>query len=76
MDFLRAFGFSVHYQGVTHISDHDLEPFHLGTVQDEAELATIEEHLLWCSHCIEAAVEAVQYVDTIRAGIITGNLDS
>ena len=28
-----------------HISDHDLERYHLGMVVDEAELATLEGHL-------------------------------
>lgn len=32
-----------------HISDEDLEGYHLGTVTDEAELAALEEHLLACS---------------------------
>ena len=58
-----------------HISDHDLERFHLGMVKEEAELATIEEHLLWCSQCLNTAEEAADYVDTIRAAIIVGNFD-
>ena len=45
---LRTFGRSVHYPGMDDISDHDLERYHLGMVKDEAELASIEEHLLWC----------------------------
>ena len=60
---------------MTHITGHDLECFHLGMVKDEAELAAIEEHLLWCSGCIDAAGEAARYVDTIRLAIIVGNLD-
>jgi dissimilatory sulfite reductase (desulfoviridin) alpha/beta subunit len=44
-------------------------------VQDEAELATIEEHLLTCSPCIDAAEEAAQYVDKIRVAIIVGDFD-
>lgn len=58
-----------------HISDHDLERFHLGMVQSDAELAKIEEHLLWCSDCTDAAEEVAQYVDTIRAEIIVGDFD-
>jgi hypothetical protein len=57
-----------------HISEHDLERFHLGMVQDEAELAIIEEHLLTCSRCIEAASEAVQYADAIRVALISSGL--
>ena len=50
-----------------HISDHDLERYHLGMVTDEAELALLEEHLLWCGCCIDLAEAAAQYVDTVRA---------
>jgi hypothetical protein len=58
-----------------HISDDDLERYHLGMEQDEAELAMLEEHLLWCSQCIDAAEEAVEYVDAIRGAIIRGDFD-
>jgi hypothetical protein len=40
-----------------HISDHDLERYYLGMVTDEAELAPLEEHLLWCTWCVERAEE-------------------
>jgi hypothetical protein len=50
-----------------HIDDHDLERYHLGMVKDEAELAALEEHLLWCSGCIDRAEAAAQYVDGVRA---------
>jgi hypothetical protein len=63
------------YLCMQHISDHDLERFHLGMVKDEAELAAIEEHPLGCSPCIDAAEEAAQYVDTIRVAIIAGTFD-
>ena len=58
-----------------HISDHDLERYHLGLVVDEAELAPIEEHLLACPQCVERAKRAAAYVDTLRAAIIAGNFD-
>jgi hypothetical protein len=38
-----------------------------------AELAAIEEHLLTCSQFIDAAEEAPQYVDALRAAIIRGD---
>ena len=60
---------------MNHLSDHDLERFHLGMVNAEGEAAVIEEHLLWCSLCIEAAEEAAEYVDLIRTGLILGNFD-
>jgi hypothetical protein len=50
-----------------HISDHDLERYHLGMVKDEAELAALEEHLLWCGVCVDEAEAAARYVDEIRA---------
>ena len=58
-----------------HISDHDLERYHLGMVVDEAELAPLEEHLLSCPKCVERAEEAADYVDALRAAIIVGNWD-
>uniref|UniRef100_Q01TN6 Zinc-finger domain-containing protein n=1 Tax=Solibacter usitatus (strain Ellin6076) TaxID=234267 RepID=Q01TN6_SOLUE len=71
--YLRTLCRFSHYAGMNHISDHDLERLHLGMVKDDAELAMIEEHLLWCPRCIDAAEEAAQYVDTMRAAIIEGN---
>ncbi len=50
-----------------HIDDHDLERYHLGMVKDEAELAQLEEHLLWCQGCVARAEAAAQYVDAIRS---------
>ncbi len=75
ISFLRTSPRCFYYQGVNHISDHDLERLHLGMVKDEAELATIEEHLLTCSQCIHAAEATSEYVDAIRAAVIAGNFD-
>ena len=58
-----------------HLSDHDLERYHLGMVTCEAELARIEEHYLGCPRCAQRAQEAADYVDALRAGIIKGNYD-
>ena len=58
-----------------HISDEDLERYHLGKVTDESELAPLEEHLLACPSCVERAKEAQDYVDAMRAAIIEGNVD-
>jgi hypothetical protein len=60
---------------MNHISDHDLERYHLGMVVDEAELAPFEEHLLGCSECAERAESVATYVDTMRAETISGNFD-
>ena len=56
-----------------HLSDHDLERYHLGMVKDEDELAALEEHYQGCPECATRAEEAADYVDAIRAAIITGN---
>jgi hypothetical protein len=60
---------------VKHISDHDLERLYLGMVKDEAELATLEEHLLSCPHCTAEAQRSDRYVDAVRAAIIAADLD-
>jgi hypothetical protein len=60
---------------MAHLSDHDLERYHLGMIVDEAELAPFEEHLLACSECAERAEEAADSVDSMRQGIILGNFD-
>ena len=73
--FLRILGSPFHYMGMEHISDHDLERYHLGMVVDEAELAPLEEHLLACPECVERAEQTAVYVDTLRAAIIAGNFD-
>jgi hypothetical protein len=58
-----------------HISDHDLERYHLGMVTDESELAKLEGHLLWCGSCVDRAEESARHVDVVRAAIIIGKLD-
>jgi len=60
---------------VNHISDHDLERYHLDMVKGEEELAALEEHLLGCPECADRAEESAQYVDTIRAALIAGDFD-
>ena len=58
-----------------HISDEVLETYCLGMVNDESELALLEEHLLACPSCVERAEEAQNYVDAIRAAIVEGSFD-
>jgi hypothetical protein len=52
-----------------HICEDDLERHYLGTTADGPELATLEEHLLWCPECIDRAEGIRAYVDAIRAGL-------
>jgi hypothetical protein len=54
---------------MNHISDHDLERFYLGHVREENELATLEEHLLWCAACQVRMAESKEYVDAMRAAM-------
>jgi anti-sigma factor RsiW len=56
---------------VNHISDHDLERYYLGMVKDEAGLASLEEHLLACAACVERAESTQDYVDALRAALVT-----
>ena len=56
---------------VNHVSDHDLERYYLGMVKDEAELASLEEHLLACPACVERAESTQDYVDAVRAALVT-----
>ena len=58
-----------------HISDHDLERYHLGMIGDEIELAALEEHLLACSSCVDRAENSDDYVDAVRAAIVDENFD-
>jgi hypothetical protein len=56
-----------HLSDPGHIDDHDLERYHLGMVKDEAELAALEEHLLWCNACVDHAEATARYVDAGRS---------
>ena len=58
------------YPDMGHISDHDLERYHLGMVVAEAEFAPLEEHSLACPTCAERAEQTAQYIDSLRAAII------
>jgi hypothetical protein len=60
---------------VAHLSDHDLERYYLGMVTDEAELASLEEHLLACAECMERAEETEEYVDAIRRAMLDRPID-
>ena len=58
-----------------HISDDNLERYHLGMVADEVKLAVLEEHLLACRECAGRAEECAAYVDSMRAAMVAGNFD-
>ena len=73
---IENFRAPVGLNGMSHLSDEDLECYHLGMIRDEAELAPFEEHLLACGHCTTRAAEVADYVDAVRSGIIAGHFDS
>jgi hypothetical protein len=52
-----------------HIDDHDLERYYLGMVEQENELALLEEHLLCCPECVSRAEQTQRYVDAIRRAL-------
>src|SRR5438105_265479 len=54
-----------------HISDHDLERYHLGMVTGEVELAPLEEHLMFCKICVDRAKEVAEWVSAVREGART-----
>jgi hypothetical protein len=58
-----------------HLSDYDLERYHLGMVTARRELKLIEEHYLGCRHCARRAEEVAKYVDALRAAIVSGDFD-
>ena len=58
-----------YYEGMEHISDHDLERYYLGMVT-EPELTSIEEHLLWCHECLERNQSSERYVDAMRGAAV------
>jgi hypothetical protein len=50
-----------------HISDEDLERYHLGMITEEGELARVEDHLLVCAACVYSAEASNKYVDGLRS---------
>ena len=52
-----------------HLSDADLERYHLGMITEDIELTEVEEHYLACPECARRAEEVAQYVDTLRAAM-------
>jgi hypothetical protein len=57
-----------------HISDHDLERYHLGMVTG-AELDTLEDHIIGCASCADRAHEIADFMDAMRAGATMADFD-
>ena len=69
---LRSFrrGEHYHFMNWQHLSDHDLEQYYLGMINDETELAALEEHFLACGPCAERADETQDYVGAMRVAAL------
>ena len=58
-----------------HLSEHDLERYHLGMVTDKREKERIEDHIMFLPSLRFRAEERAEYMDVIRAAIIVGDFD-
>jgi hypothetical protein len=56
-----------------HITDHDLERYHLCMVE-EPELTTLEEHILGCAACAERTEQSAAWVDAIQSAAAMMNV--
>jgi hypothetical protein len=64
---------SADFSKMVHIRTEDLERYYLGLVADAEELASLEEHLLWCHQCLDRAESAEGYVDLMRIALLRTN---
>ena len=55
-----------------HISSDELERYHLNMITKPAELAVIDEHLLWCRDCLDRLEATERFVKLLRSGAIRG----
>ena len=60
--------FALSQSETPHISEHDLELYHLGMLP-EHELMTVEDHYLSCLKCAQRAQETADYLDAMRAAM-------
>jgi len=51
-----------------HITDDDLELYHLGMLPENV-LMTVEEHYLTCLKCAQRAQETADYLNAMRAAL-------
>lgn len=58
-----------------HISELNLERYHLGMVTNEQELTKIEEHLVRCPPCAVRGEAAHVFVNSMLAAIVSGDFD-
>jgi hypothetical protein len=52
-----------------------LEQYALDRIPAEEELKDIEEHLLWCEHCLDYVEEFERFIAALKAGNRLGGFD-
>jgi hypothetical protein len=57
-----------------HISDEELEVYHLNTLP-EPRLANVEEHLLWCQDCLDRLLATERYIEAVRKAAVRYGFD-
>ena len=58
-----------------HLTTDEMEEYYLGRIVAESDLARIEEHLLWCHHCLERVEAVERFIDMVRSGAVMGGFD-
>jgi hypothetical protein len=58
-----------------HISTEGLERYYLEKI-DEPDLTGIEEHLLWCQHCLDRLEAVEAFIKLVRRGLISGDCET
>ena len=60
---------------VLHIPRERLERYVLDQIAEGPALADIEEHLLWCEHCLDYVADLARLIESLRAGNRLGGFD-
>ncbi|MDX2267818.1 MAG: hypothetical protein NW208_06920 [Bryobacter sp.] len=50
----------------SHLTDEVIELYCLGLLENEQEVATVEEHLLYCGYCQDRLAKSQNYVDAFK----------
>jgi hypothetical protein len=59
---------------VIHIPQDRLETYVLDHVVNETELAEIEEHLLWCAHCLDYVEDMERFLKALIVRNAVGSM--
>jgi len=60
---------------ILHIPHERLDAYVLGSIGSESDVAEIEEHLLWCEHCLDYVEEMEQFIKSLKVGTKRGGFD-